>query len=838
MIQKMHKHFDHAREIDHICDSFEQAWLADESIRLEQFLESDLKACSRSELLKSLLLLELELINRDQALPCLSTTLERFPQDQEIVLTVYQETQSFVSDRSIPENIGPYEIEEEIGHGAFGTVYRAYDSRLKRIVALKILHTWYASIDDFVERFEREAQAASDLNHPNICLVLDIGFAEGRHYYAMQYGDGFNLAQHIAKHGTLPIQDVSQIILKLTDALELAHKNGIIHRDLKPENILLSKAGEPCIVDFGLAQGAEQTLSDPLRLAGTPSYMAPEQLYDFSGESNVTTDIYSLAAITFEMLTGKSPGQVPSAAAERERFLHSSLSKHLNIEAIGVLKKAMAANPDTRYKSASEFAGDFIVATKAEIKQPFAVLLIPAVVIAFLSVALLTNWVSHGRKERSIESTNVPTQARKVPFEKSELYGNDWGYAPVALAEWLEGRELLTVAQDGSAMFSSIEEALSELKPRQVVRILDRGPYQERFDLVEPPKDSGLVSAAGTIIEIDGWGKRQGYPSDYPFFVGCSLRDTIGFRLSGITFVAEKTPSQDAEAACILWSHNKTSITETIPLIIDHCKFEWAKNENWSTRSGGNRPRTLKAVNIVAPRNSSPVFLHQCCVKGYLDLDIYTIASVTKNLVEGKMSKRAVGITPGISQKLSFVDNFFIGQIAVQIGNRSLKKFELYRTSLESQYHFQNNYLEGKIGINVVSPDKGVEEIDIADALIEYNVFNSSKPVTLASEADTKVANERWTCGMNYFYTSSEQDPRHALKSNTSDYWDAQPPARSRNDAVDASTLRSILRIANSSSPESEIIGPRLGDISSHNDWLMRLFISSDLPPINSASVL
>src|SRR5688572_26948673 len=206
--------------------------------------------------------------------------------------------------------LGPYEIVSRLGAGGMGEVFRARDTRLDRSVAIKVLPEELARNSQFKVRFEREAKAISQLNHPNICTLYDVG----DDYLVMELLEGENLAERLAK-GPLPLGDVLKYGAQIAEALDRAHRAGIVHRDLKPGNVMITKAGAK-LLDFGLAKSSgltvdphsetvqhNNTLTQEGTILGTFQYMAPEQLE--AEEADARTDIFALGAVLYEMATGK-----------------------------------------------------------------------------------------------------------------------------------------------------------------------------------------------------------------------------------------------------------------------------------------------------------------------------------------------------------------------------------------------------------------------------------------------------------------------------------------------------------------------------------------------------
>jgi serine/threonine protein kinase len=217
---------------------------------------------------------------------------------------------------TVGARLGPYEILSPLGAGGMGEVYKARDSRLDRIVAIKALPAQFASDPQFRERFNREAKVISSLNDPHICALFDVGHQDGTDFLVMEYLDGETLAKRLGK-GALSLDQALKIAIEIACALDQAHRAGIVHRDLKPGNIMLTKSGAK-LLDFGLAKtsasvvtgtGLSMLPTTPPGLTahgtilGTFQYMAPEQLE--GQEADTRTDIFSFGAVLYEMFTGK-----------------------------------------------------------------------------------------------------------------------------------------------------------------------------------------------------------------------------------------------------------------------------------------------------------------------------------------------------------------------------------------------------------------------------------------------------------------------------------------------------------------------------------------------------
>jgi serine/threonine protein kinase len=372
--------------------------------------------------------------------------------------------------------LGPYEIIAPLGAGGMGEVYRARDTRLDRIVAIKVLPSHLADCTKLRERFELEARSIASLNHPHICTIYDVGHQDGTDYLVMEYLEGETLAQRLLR-GPLERGQVLQFAIQIADALDKAHRKGITHRDLKPGNIMLSRSGTK-LLDFGLAKlrhpavisdatltALPTSITGEGNIIGTLQYMAPEQLEGKEVDSR--TDIFAFGAVVFEMRTGRRAFEGKSQASLIAKILGTdpppiSSSQALTPDALDrVVMSCLAKDPDERWQNAADLTRELSPGKVAKPRQvPLIYIgLAAAILVLAFGATLVFRW-STG--EVPSTASVMRTSILLPPDKRLASEAADY---PLAISP--DGSRMAYVAEDKAGTQLYVRE-LSDLEPKAV----------------------------------------------------------------------------------------------------------------------------------------------------------------------------------------------------------------------------------------------------------------------------------------------------------------------------------------------------------------------------------
>ncbi|HKX60228.1 MAG TPA: serine/threonine-protein kinase, partial [Verrucomicrobiae bacterium] len=268
---------------------------------------------------------------------------------------------------ALPRTFGAYELLEEVARGGMGVVYRARQTHVNRLVAVKVLASGVFAAPDFVKRFRTEAEAVASLDHPHIVPIYDVGECEGQPYFSMKFVESGTLADRISRaKSPIANREAAALLAKLAHAVHFAHQRGILHRDIKPGNVLMDAQGEPLLTDFGLAKLVEKesTLTRTMAMLGTPSYMSPEQARGEAKQLTTAVDVYGLGAVFYELLTGQAPFaggttmETVRQVLEKEPRRPSTLQPGLDLDLETICLKCLEKDAGRRYGSAESLADD------------------------------------------------------------------------------------------------------------------------------------------------------------------------------------------------------------------------------------------------------------------------------------------------------------------------------------------------------------------------------------------------------------------------------------------------------------------------------------------------
>ncbi len=455
----------------------------------------------------------------------------------------------------IGSKLGNYEVEEEIGRGGMGVVYRASQPNLQRQVAVKVLLPHLAKDAAFVERFLREARSAAKLHHPGLVTIFDVGELDGTYYFSMQWLQGKTLEEKLEESGPLPLDEVVGVVSQMASALGYAHDAGVVHRDVKPANVIVDEHGRAVLTDFGIAQAGNETrLTRVGASVGSPDYMAPEQIS--AGEIDARTDLYSLGVLFHNLLTGEPPytGDAPIAVAYQHLNapVPSVRDKRPEVPPAldEVVQRLMAKAPEDRFQSAGELLAALQAisgvqaagvpagiatapipisadlpagpATEDEaaarpaagpLGSPYARLALAAVAVALLGGGIYWTMGRGGETATAATAPGRPPAAGPVSPSPREFSGSVEIRPDLpGLEVWLDGRdqEMTTPAVLDLAGDPGEARTVELRRDGEVVAALDLvlGPEMESrwTPTLAPPEETITITSepAGARVELDG----------------------------------------------------------------------------------------------------------------------------------------------------------------------------------------------------------------------------------------------------------------------------------------------------------------------------------------------
>ena len=450
------------------------------------------------------------------------------------------------TNRTIPKQqyLGDYELLEEIARGGMGVVYKARQLSLGRIVAIKMIRYGDLATADDILRFRNEAESIANLNHQNIVAVHEVGEHEGQYYFSMTYVEGGCLSQLVREH-PLPDREAAAILKQAAEAVQHAHDQGVLHRDIKPANILIDGNGDVQITDFGLAKraGNDSSLTETGQVLGTPGYMPPEQAAGNHKLIGPASDVYSLGAVLFELLTSRPPFVAPTPMetirqvleqdALSPRLLNATVSKDLET----ICLKSLEKSPGQRYQTPKELAEEldrYLQGIPIQARpmtritrawrwcrrNPFAAQLIAATAAFLIFVTIESLWLAKQQERMLIDEVQRHNRsAANWVATLVEMELDDWRQAVLRAAAELElSHSLLESLHRGKLSRDEMKKQIDEFDPDKNLQGLCEKWYLETEKTFHGVFNSWYVfNKEGTIVAL--------WPSE--------AKDSIGKRYSG-----------------------------------------------------------------------------------------------------------------------------------------------------------------------------------------------------------------------------------------------------------------------------------------------------------------
>ncbi len=411
--------------------------------------------------------------------------------------------------------LGGYRLVSRLGRGAMGAVYKAVQESMGRTVAIKVLPKDLARNEKYIQRFLREAKAAGRLNHPNVVAGIDVGFADGYYYFAMEYVEGQPLSARLDREGRLAEEEVLDLGRQVADALDHAHEMGIVHRDVKPENVLVTERGEAKLCDLGLARstGDDMRLTLAGQSVGTPYYISPEQAC--GEEPDVRSDIYSLGCTLYHLVSNELPFDGDNPMEVMQKHINEPVPRLSDVcpdvsPALGaVVRRMMAKKPEGRYRSAREVGDELAKVSAGGVPDA-------------LSRTMADRRRAAGRRGRGTRGTRATTGTRPVSPADATARAAGEGTDATAPLEGARRRLPVKLIAIAGALLGLIVAVVIVVLAKSggekppVVEVetdVQEGPSEEELRLTLLQKRFGQIQALEKkdpedyAVLIDGWGK-------------------------------------------------------------------------------------------------------------------------------------------------------------------------------------------------------------------------------------------------------------------------------------------------------------------------------------------